>query len=153
MAVKKDRELTNKEKAQYILENGFSSKSQSTLERMSKEELDLIIKLQRDLDKDEVNKEDREATAGLINNIMDFLNSWKKERSGKEINPALRGFISKNTQDLSLVNTKISGVIGIVLIGLAGVYVFLDSIVGIDKVKEFILSKKKSTQTKEQGNK
>lgn len=141
MPPKKERELTNKEKAQYILDNGFSNKSLSTLERMSKEELDLIIKLQRDIDKEDINKEDREATRTLISQILDFLNSYKKERIGQEVNPAIRGFINKNTQDLSIVDTKTSGIIGIILIALAGVYVFLDAIIGFDKIKEMFMNR------------
>lgn len=142
MSVKKEKELTNKEKAQYIREMGFSSRSQSTLERLSKEELDLIIKLERDIDKDDINKDDREATKSLISQILDFLNSYKKERCNKEINPALRGFIVKNSENINIVNTKTSGIIGIILISLAGVYVFLDSILGIEKVKEILMKRK-----------
>lgn len=144
MAKTTQKEMTNKEKAQYILENGFSSKSLSTLERMSKQELDLIIQNERDLEKDEFNKSDQEATKTLIQQFLDFLDAYKKERTGKGVSQPLKTFVVKNTETMNFANAKVSGAIGIALAGLCMLGIAIDSLFGWDKLKEKLKEKAKA---------
>ena len=142
----KQQEFTNKEKAAFIVEQGYSNRAQSTLERLTAEELDLIIKLERDPDKQELDLEGKEATANLIKSILDFLNNYKKERTGSEINPSLRNYIQNNTKEMSIVNAKIGGLIGVGLICLVSLYVVIDSLLGSEKIKEWLFKKAKKSE-------
>ena len=146
------KEMTNKEKAQFILNNGFSSKSLSTLERMSKEELDSIIQNERDLEKDELKKEDKEATKTLITQLLDFLDTYKKERTKQGISAPLKSFIVKNSENLSFANAKISGAVGLGLAGVCMLIVCIDSLIGFDKLKERITQKKVKNEAENEQN-
>lgn len=142
------KEMTNKEKATFIIEQGYSSKSQTTLERLSKEELDLIIKNQRDLEKDELNKENREATSSLIENILDFLDSYKKERQGKGISAPIKSFIKKNSESLDFANAKVSGSVAIALVGICFIGILVDSIIGWDTIKKRLKERAEAKEAK-----
>lgn len=146
------KEMTNKEKAQFILNNGFSNKSLSTLERMSKEELDQIIQNERDLEKDELKKDDKEATKTLITQLLDFLDTYKKERTKQGISAPLKSFIIKNSENLSFANARVSGAVGLGLAGICMLIVCIDSLIGFDKLKEKIAQKKAKDEVKDERN-
>lgn len=138
MAIKKEKELTNKEKAQFILENGYSSRSQTTLERLSKDELDFIIKNQREPQAKEINTENKEATASLIQNVLDFLDTYKKDKQGKGISAPVKNFIIKNSESLDFANAKVSGAVAVGLVAICFIGILVDSLVGWDTIKKRI---------------
>lgn len=140
---------TNKERAEYIVKMGFSEKKLSTLERLSKEELDLIIKNERDLDDTELQQEDDKTNA--IKSLLDFLDTCKKEREGKGISEGLKGYINKNAKSIKIPNIKGIGLVSSFLLLAVIIYVAIDSILGINKLKELIkkIAKRNKNEAKQ----
>lgn len=144
--------LTNKEKAQLIIDNGFSSLSLSTLERKTAKELDLIIELERDLEKEDYDKENIETSKSLVEMGLNILESIKKERENKGINETLKKFIIKNAENIHL-NYKVSKVLSLVLFIIIGLFLLVDSIFGFSKVRDFFIKTFKKKQDENKPNK
>ena len=133
--------MTNKEKAEFIIQNKYSKRAKTTLERLTADELDWIIENKRDPEADEFNQTDNEAIKELANSLINFLDDFKKARTKDEkgINPALKTFILKNTDKISkFTNAKITGILGVILLIMAIVVLIVDSLVGFDLVKRLL---------------
>lgn len=139
---------TNKEMAEYILKMGFSEKKLSTLERLSKEELELIIQNERDVESQELQEQDDKITA--VKSLLEFLDTCKKEREGKGISEGLKGYINKNAKSIKIPSFKGIGLVSSFLLLVVIIYVAIDSVFGMQKVKELIkkIAKKNSNETK-----
>lgn len=143
---------TNKEKAEYIVKMGFSEKKLSTLERRPAEELDLIIQNQRDVESDELQEQDDKVTA--IKSLIEFLDTCKKEREGKGISDGLKGYINKNAKSIKIPSFKGLGLVSSFLLLAVIIYVAIDAILGVTKVKELIkkIVKKNANNETKQNN-
>ncbi len=140
---------TNKEMAEYILKMGFSEKKLSTLERLSKEELELIIQNERDIESQELQEQDDKVTA--VKSLLEFLDTCKKEREGKGISEGLKGYINKNAKSIKIPSFKGIGLVSSFLLLVVIIYVAIDSVFGMSKVKELVkkIAKKNSNETKQ----
>lgn len=141
--------LTNNDLARIIVARGYSTRAESTLSRLSKDELLLIIAEKADERKGDLHKSNIESAQELIKIYIDFMDEIKKARDDKENNKTLKNFTQKQSvsiapflNNVSLSNYGIIALIfGLLLIG-------LDSIVGFKNLKELITKKVKSSENK-----
>ena len=140
---------TNKEMAEYIVKMGFSEKKLSTLERRPKEELELIIQNERDIESEEIQEQDDKVTA--VKSLLEFLDTCKKEREGKGISEGLKGYINKNAKSIKIPTFKGIGLVSSFLLLAVIIYVAIDSILGMSKVKELVkkIAKRNKNETKQ----
>lgn len=140
---------TNKEMAEYIVKMGFSEKKLSTLERRPKEELELIIQNERDIENEELQEQDDKVTA--VKSLLEFLDTCKKEREGKGISEGLKGYINKNAKSIKIPTFKGIGLVSSFLLLAVIIYVAIDSILGMSKVKELVkkVAKRSKNETKQ----
>lgn len=140
---------TNKEMAEYIVKMGFSEKKLSTLERRPKEELELIIQNERDIESEEIQEQDDKVTA--VKSLLEFLDTCKKEREGKGISEGLKGYINKNAKSIKIPTFKGIGLVSSFLLLAVIIYVAIDSILGMSKLKELVkkIAKRNKNETKQ----
>lgn len=140
---------TNKEMAEYIVKMGFSEKKVSTLERRPKEELELIIQNERDIESQELQEQDDKVTA--VKSLLEFLDTCKKEREGKGISEGLKGYINKNAKSIKIPTFKGIGLVSSFLLLAVIIYVAIDSILGMSKLKELVkkIAKRNKNETKQ----
>lgn len=130
---------TNKEKIDFILQQGLSSKTRSTLERKSGEWLDFLINNGREPTEDELSANDRQATSTFINQLLDLLDIFKKARVNEPLDPTMTTFARKNSEEFTFMTEKNNvffkrGVFAFVL-----GFLCIDSIIGWDTLKEKIV--------------
>lgn len=140
---------TNKEMAEYIVKMGFSEKKLSTLERRPKEELELIIQNERDIESEEIQEQDDKVTA--VKSLLEFLDTCKKEREGKGISEGLKGYINKNAKSIKIPTFKGIGLVSSFLLLAVIIYVAIDSVLGMSKLKELVkkIAKRNKNETKQ----
>lgn len=137
--------LTNKELASYIVQMGFSTRAESTLSRLSKEELLLIIANKNDEIKGDLNKTNIESASELVKIFIDFMDEIHKSRDGKENNLTLKNFTQKQSISVSpLLNNLSVSNYGVIALVIGCLVIAVDSIVGFANVKKLFIKKGKN---------
>lgn len=138
---------SNIAKAKKIYDLKYSQRSLSTLERLSKSELDFILKHKRDPLPDELSKESIKASKEIIKGYVDICDTIKEARCNDKINPALSKLaLSQDTALSEIVSSGASGKTGIVILVICMILIAVDSLFGIDKLRDMF---KKSEPTKD----
>lgn len=129
---------TNKEKIDFILENGLSDKARSTLERKSAEWLDFVINNGREPNDEELEACDKKATAKFINQLLDLLDIIKKARVNEPLDPTLTTFTRKNSDEFAFMTEKNNVLFKRGVFFASLVFLLIDSAIGWEKIKEKI---------------
>lgn len=129
---------TNKEKIDFILQQGLSDKARSTLERKSGEWLDFVINNGREPADDELSANDRQATSTFINQLLDLLDIFKKARINEPLEPTMTTFARKNSEEFTFMTEKNNAVFkkGVFFAVLG--FLCIDAVIGWDTLKEKI---------------
>lgn len=143
------KENTNLSKAQKIVELGYSKRSLSTLERLSAQELDFILREKRDPEKDELSKKTIESSKEVINAYISSLEAIKRARANQGLNQGLKTIAQAQSGALGeYVGTNTGGKVSLVLLILASVALAIDSIFGLENIKNFFSKKDKKEGAK-----
>lgn len=144
---------TNLEKATFIVENGYSKRSITTLERLNAKELDFIIENKRDPEANEISKKTIEASKEITKGYISILESIKETRAKEPLNQGVKSMLEKNDTALSeYVGASTHGKISIFLYIASALLLLIDSLIGFDKVKSFV-SKEKAKEKKDNETK
>lgn len=139
---------TNLDKATFIVENGYSKRSITTLERLNVKELDFIIENKRDPESNEISKKTIEASKEITKGYISILESIKETRANEPLNKGVKAMLEKNDTALSeYVGTSTQGKISIGIYVISAVLLLIDSLIGFDKIKGFV-SKEKAKDDK-----
>ena len=145
-------ENTNLAKAQKIYDLGYSKRELSTLQRLSSQELDFILREKRDPEPNEISKKTIESSKEVVRAYIESLEAIKQTRCDEGLNKGLVTLAQSNSTALSeFVSTSAGSRVGLILLILASVALTIDSIVGFDKVKK-IFGKKTEAKEKEAQN-
>lgn len=149
------KENTNLAKAQKIVDFGYSKRSLSTLERLSAQELDFILREKRDPEKDELSKKTIESSKEVINAYISSLEAIKQARVNESLNQGLKTIAQTQSGALGeYVGTNTGGKVSLALLIVASVALAIDSIFGLDNLKNMFSKKdKKSTENIERREK
>lgn len=140
---------TNLEKATFIVENGYSKRSITTLERLNVKELDFIIENKRDPEANEISKKTIEASKEITKGYISILESIKETRANEPLNQGVKSMLEKNDTALSeYVGASTHGKISIFLYIASAVLLLIDSLIGFDKVKGFVSKEKAKKEDK-----
>lgn len=143
-------QLTNKELAVYIVQMGYSTRAESTLNRLSKEELLLIIANKNDEIKGELNKTNIESASELVKIFIDFMDEIHKSRDGKENNQTLKNFTQKQSISVSpLLNNLSVSNYGVIALVIGVLLISIDSVLGFANIKKLFIKKVEKSNEKQ----
>lgn len=94
-------DLTNVELARLIVENAWSSRAESTLNRLSKDELIFICKNKSDESLERVSKANVESANDIITACIDLLDEAHKARNGELNKESIKKFTQKQSTALA----------------------------------------------------
>lgn len=141
------KENTNLAKAQKIVDLGYSKRSLSTLERLSAQELDFILREKRDPEKDELSKKTIESSKEVVKAYIESLEAIKQARANESLNKGLVTLAQSNSTALSeVVGTNTGGRVGLIILTITSIALALDSIIGFDRLKKMFSKKNKETK-------
>lgn len=133
-------QLTNIDLARIIIERGYSTRAESTLSRLSKDELLLIIANKNDDVRGDAYKTNIESAHEIVKIIIDLMDEIKRAREQKQNNQTLKNFTQKQSISLAThlnsVNANNYGLIALI-IGL--LIICIDSIVGFANLKKVFI--------------
>lgn len=145
------KENTNLAKAQKIVDLGYSKRSLSTLERLSAQELDFILREKRDPEKDELSKKTIESSKEVVKAYIETLETIKQARVNEGLNKGLVTLAQSNSTALSeVVSSNTGGRVGLIILVVASIALAIDSVIGFDRLKK-MFSKEKKEAKKEGG--
>lgn len=147
------KENTNLAKAQKIVDLGYSKRSLSTLERLSTQELDFILREKRDPEKDEISKKTIESGKEVINAYLSSLEAIKQARANESLNQGLKTIAQTQSGALGeYVGTNTGGKVSLALLIFASIALAIDSIFGLDNLKNIFTKKENKIQQKKEDN-
>lgn len=133
--IKNYAELTNIELARIIVENGWSSRAESTLNRLSKDELIFICKNQSDESLERVSKANVESASDIVAAFIDLLDEVHKARDGESNKESLKKFTQKQSMSLApFLNSLAYSNFGLVALGAGLALLSVDSFWGFKRV-------------------
>lgn len=128
-------ELTNIELARIIVENGWSQRAESTLNRLSKDELIFICKNQSDESLERVSKANVESANDIVVAFIDLLDEVHKARDGESNKESLKKFTQKQSTSLApFLNSLAYSNFGLVALGAGLALLAVDSFWGFKRV-------------------
>ena len=128
-------ELTNIELARIIVENGWSQRAESTLNRLSKDELIFICKNQSDESLERVSKANVESANDIVTAFIDLLDEVHKARDGESNKESLKKFTQKQSTSLApFLNSLAYSNFGLVALGAGLTLLSIDSFWGFKRV-------------------
>lgn len=133
-------------KAEFIIKNGLSKKSFSTLSRMSHAELDAIIANRGDEVLEEAPTASTESVKIVLENYINICEAIKEARTGEKIEQNIKNLALKSAPHIatkapaSTINILII-IGGLIALGL----VLVDGVIGIKNFKKFIKKDKVTT--------
>lgn len=128
-------ELTNIELARIIVENGWSNRAESTLNRLSKDELIFICKNQSDESLERVSKANVESASDIVAAFIDLLDEVHKARDGESNKESLKKFTQKQSTSLApFLNSLAYSNFGLVALGAGLALLSVDSFWGFKRV-------------------
>lgn len=134
---------SNAEKAKQIYDLGLSKRSLSTLERLSVQELDFILREGRDPAKDEISKKTIESSKEVVNAYISSLEAIKQARANEPLNEGLKNIAQAQSGSLGeIVGASAGNRVSLALLIFASLALALDSLIGFDNVKKFFSKKK-----------
>lgn len=138
-------QLTNNDLARIIIERGYSTRAESTLSRLSKDELLLIIANKSDDVKGDAYKTNIESAHEIVKIIIDLMDEIKQAREQKQNNQTLKNFTQKQSISLATylngINANNYGLIALI-IGL--LIICIDSIIGFANLKKVFIKNGKN---------
>ena len=134
---------SNIEKAKKIYEEGLSKRSLSTLERLSSQELDFILREGRDPAKDEISKKTIESSKEVVSAYISSLEAIKQARANEPLNEGLKNIAQAQSGSLGeIVGVNAGNRVSLALLIFASLALALDSLIGFDNIKKFFSKKK-----------
>lgn len=131
-------EMTNIELARIIVENGWSQRAESTLNRLSKDELIFICKNQSDESLERVSKANVESANDIVTAFIDLLDEVHKARDGESNKESLKKFTQKQSTSLApFLNSLAYSNFGLVALGAGLALLAVDSFWGFKRVGGF----------------
>lgn len=131
-------ELTNIELARIIVENGWSQRAESTLNRLSKDELIFICKNQSDESLERVSKANVESASDIVCAFIDLLDEVHKARDGETNKESLKKFTQKQSTSLApYLNSLAYSNFGLIALGAGLALLSVDSFWGFRRVGAF----------------
>ena len=128
-------ELTNIELARIIVENGWSNRAESTLNRLSKDELIFICKNKSDESLERVSKANVESASDIVAAFIDLLDEVHKARDGEFNKESLKKFTQKQSTSLApFLNSLAYSNFGLVALGAGLALLSVDSFWGFKRV-------------------
>ena len=125
-------EMTNIELARLIVENGWSQRAESTLNRLSKDELIFICKNQSDEQLERVSKANVETASDLVAGIIDLLDDVHRARDDKPNKESIKKFTQKQSVALApYLNTLGYTNLGLFALGVGVALLTIDSFYGL----------------------
>lgn len=144
---------SNVEKAQKIIDLGYSKRSQSTLERLSKEELEFILKNKRDPEKDELSKDSLDASKEIVSGYIQVCEAVKSARCDEPLNKTFIKICQAQDKALcELVGASAKGKTALILLSIAMIALLIDACIGFDVIKERFAKKKINNETTNKPN-
>lgn len=144
-----EKENTNQQKARKIVELGYSKRSLSTLERLSAQELDFILREKRDPAPDEISKKSIESSKEIVKAYISTLEAIKQERAKEPLNKGLKTIAESQSGALGeFVGTQAGGRVGLALLIISAIALAIDSFLGFER-----LGLGKKPQPKTEGSK
>lgn len=145
-------ELTNIELARIIKDNGFSERAESTLNRLSKDELIFIIKNQSDESLERVSKANVETANDIIGAVVDLLDEVHLARNGETNKESLKKFTQKQSVAISpYLNSLAYTNFGLFALGVGVALLTIDSFYGFDRVGRGLGFKKQVIEVKSEN--
>lgn len=130
-------ENSNIAKAQKIYDLGYSSRSLSTLERLSAQELDFILREKRDPQKDEISRKTIESSKEIVRGFVSTCEAVKKARVNEPLNSGIKVMVESNQNALAeYVSVGAGGKVGLILLILSSIAMIIDSAIGFEKFKK-----------------
>ncbi|WP_300447576.1 hypothetical protein [Helicobacter mastomyrinus] len=127
---------SNLAKAQKIHDLGYSQRSLSTLERLSSQELDFILREKRDPQKDELSRKTIESSKEIVKGFVSTCEALKKARVNEPLNPGIKVMVESNQSALAeYVSVGAGGKVGLILLILSSIAMIIDSAIGFEKLK------------------
>ena len=146
-------ELTNIELARIIVENGWSQRAESTLNRLSKDELIFICKNQSDESLERVSKANVESANDIVTAFIDLLDEVHKARDGESNKESLKKFTAKQSVSLApFLNSLAHTNFGLITLGAGLTLLAVDSFWGFKRVGEFFGFKSSVVEVKSGKN-
>lgn len=140
-------ENTNIAKAQKIYEAGYSKRELSTLQRLSAQELDFILREKRDPEQNEISKKTIESSKEVVKAYIESLEAIKQARANESLNKGLVTLAQSNSTALSeVVGTNTGGRVGLIILTITSIALALDSIIGFDRLKKMLSKENKETK-------
>lgn len=131
-------DLTNVELARLIVENAWSSRAESTLNRLSKDELIFICKNKSDESLERVSKANVESANDIITACIDLLDEVHKARNGELNKESIKKFTQKQSTALApLLNSLAYTNFGMIAMCIGLGLLTLDSFYGFEKMGFF----------------
>lgn len=128
-------EMTNIELARIIVENGWSQRAESTLNRLSKDELIFICKNQSDESLERVSKANVESASDIVTAFIDLLDEVHKARDGESNKESLKKFTQKQSTSLApFLNSLAYSNFGLVALGAGLALLSVDSFWGFKRI-------------------
>lgn len=128
-------EMTNIELARIIVENAWSQRAESTLNRLSKDELIFICKNQSDESLERVSKANVESANDIVTAFIDLLDEVHKARDGESNKESLKKFTQKQSTSLApFLNSLAYSNFGLVALGAGLALLAVDSFWGFKRV-------------------
>lgn len=125
-------EMTNIELARLIVENGWSQRAESTLNRLSKDELIFICKNQSDEQLERVTKANVETASDLVAGLIDLLDDVHRARDDKPNKESIKKFTQKQSVALAPhLNTLGYTNLGLFALGVGVALLAVDSFYGL----------------------
>lgn len=145
---KESGEKTNtlEAKAEFIIKNGLSKKSFSTLSRMSHAELDAIIANMGDEVLEEAPTASTESVKIVLENYINICEAIKEARTGEKIEQNIKNLALKSAPHIATKAPAATINILIIIGGLIALgLVLVDGVIGIKNFKKFIKKDKVTT--------
>lgn len=137
-----DKNNTLEKKAEFIINNGLSKKSFSTLSRMSHAELDAIIANRGEEVLEEAPTASTDSVKIVIENYINICEAIKEARSGEKIEDNIKNLALKSAPNIA---TKAPAATINILIIIGGVIalglVLIDGIFGLNNLRNFFNKK------------
>lgn len=131
-------DLTNVELARLIVENAWSSRAESTLNRLSKDELIFICKNKSDESLERVSKANVESANDIITACIDLLDEVHKARNGELNKESIKKFTQKQSTALApLLNSLAYTNFGMIAMCIGLGLLAVDSFYGFEKMGFF----------------
>ncbi|MDE7236073.1 MAG: hypothetical protein K2N45_05560 [Helicobacter japonicus] len=134
---------SNTDKARQIYEQGLSKRSLSTLERLSGQELDFILREGRDPAKDEISKKTIESSKEVVSAYISSLEAIKQARANEPLNEGLKTIAQAQSGSLGeIVGANAGNRVSLALLIFASLALALDSLIGFDNIRKFFGKKR-----------